>query len=524
MLPVSEESAAPTTSSALYTPFFSSRTRKRYSGANHFPSRPWKCELLYSVVYHSHNAISCAPPLTLQGPGLKKPYSVAKRDIVLAINVYQGLVGSRTSGHHRLAFLQPYPPKMPSLLLHNYQSKEHCNTCHMSTESPRMSKQTISIVGAGLSGLTLGRCLKQRGISSVLYQRGSSPAPLSYGITLYSATYTPLLKALDVDEQAFKSRVAVDADIGGLGKISNAALGTASESVKTGGNCFRANRGKLEEWLREGLDVRWEHVLQNVELSSSKAPTLCFANGEKVQSDVVVGADGPHSGLRNSLLPESQPTILPYVVFNGKRRIDRAKFEEKVSRYMKESAVINLERADVRLNVSISEYTTERVSISWTYSRQSRGGSDALHSPHRELSMATVIPEQLFEELENLSKSGLPQPFAEILEPSILRKDRILHWLMRTTLVAKDDLQNWAQNGVVLIGDAAHALPIVGGNGANVAIQDAASLAAQISKDQETNERTLNNWIDHIHPTWSQSVQYATENIHTLHSNALEKL
>jgi 2-polyprenyl-6-methoxyphenol hydroxylase-like FAD-dependent oxidoreductase len=387
-----------------------------------------------------------------------------------------------------------------------------------------MAKQTISIVGAGLSGLALGRCLKQRGISSVLYQRGSSPAPLSYGVTLYSATYNPLLKALDVDEQTFRSRVAVDAGIGGFGKISNAALGTGNEGVNTGSSCFRANRGKLEEWLREGLDLRWEHVLQNVELSSGKAPTLCFENGEKVQSDVVVGADGPHSGLRNSVLPESQPSILPYVVFNGKRRIDRATFEEKVSPHMKESVVINLKREEVRVNVSISEYTTERVSISWTYSRPSRGDSDTLHSPGRALSKATVVPEQLFEELENLSKSGLPQPFAEILEPEALRKDRILHWLMRTTLVPKDDLQNLAQSSVVLIGDAAHALPIVGGNGANGAIQDAASLAAQISEDQERGEYTLNTWIDQMHTKWSQSVQHATENIHALHSSASEKL
>jgi 2-polyprenyl-6-methoxyphenol hydroxylase-like FAD-dependent oxidoreductase len=80
-----------------------------------------------------------------------------------------------------------------------------------------MAKQTISIIGAGLGGLTLGRCLQKRGIAAILYERLDSPPRYSYGITLHASAYTPLLKALDVDEMDFKSRVAVDASSGGRG-------------------------------------------------------------------------------------------------------------------------------------------------------------------------------------------------------------------------------------------------------------------------------------------------------------------
>jgi 2-polyprenyl-6-methoxyphenol hydroxylase-like FAD-dependent oxidoreductase len=388
----------------------------------------------------------------------------------------------------------------------------------------QMAKQTISIIGAGLSGLTLGRCLRQRGISAILYERTSSPAAYSYGITLHASAYAPLLKVLDVDEHTFKTRIAVDAAIGGSGKINNAALGAVSGNLNKGGDSFRANRGKLEEWLREGLDVRWEQVLQHVEHSSDGAPTLSFENSEKVQSDIVVGADGPHSNLRRALLPESQLTILPFVAFNGKRRIGRAVFEEKILPHMRASNVVNFKHKDVRVNVSVSEYTTDRVSVSWTYSRPSQGTSDALHNPERALSSATVIPEQLFEELDTLYQMGLPQPFTEIFEPSILRKDRILHWLMRTTLVPKEELQKPAQKGVVLIGDSVHAEPIVGGNGANAAISDAVSLAEHIAQNQDTGGRNLVNWIEQTYPTWSQSVQTATQTISTLHTPNLSHL
>lgn len=383
-----------------------------------------------------------------------------------------------------------------------------------------MAKRTINIVGAGLGGLTLGRCLKQRGIPAVLYERNASPPAYSYGITLYACSYAPLLRALDVTEHAFKSRVAVDASNGGSGKISDAAVGAGNNR----GSCFRANRGKLEEWLREGLDVRWEHVLQQADCSSDHGSTLHFENGHTLQSDIVIGADGVHSSLRQSRLPESQLTILPFVVFNGKRRIDRAVSEADILPHMSGSNVIDFKHGDARLNFSVSEYKTDKVSVSWTYSRPSRGPEDALHKPERALSKATAIPEALFEELSQFSQSGLPQPFASLFETAQLRNDRILHWLMRTTHVPKSDLQTLAQEGTVLMGDAAHAHPIVGGNGANMAIEDAVSLANHIAATQNPSAHDLSAWINEKYPTWSDSITSATKNIKHLHQNQPPRL
>jgi 2-polyprenyl-6-methoxyphenol hydroxylase-like FAD-dependent oxidoreductase len=194
----------------------------------------------------------------------------------------------------------------------------------MTASNHPMAKNPISIVGAGLSGLTLGRCLQQRGIPAILYERTTSPASHNYGVTLYASAYTPLLRALNVTESIFKSRVAVDASIDGSGKITTAVVGHGNNTE----SCFRANRRRLEEWLREGLEVQWSHVLNHTSSPStgSAPPTLHFANGSTIQSALIIGADGPHSSLRNSLLPDTQKslTILPFVVFNGKRRIDRA--------------------------------------------------------------------------------------------------------------------------------------------------------------------------------------------------------
>ncbi|KAL8717184.1 MAG: hypothetical protein Q9225_005546, partial [Loekoesia sp. 1 TL-2023] len=63
-----------------------------------------------------------------------------------------------------------------------------------------MSPNPITIVGAGLAGLTLGRCLRQYGIATVVLERVSSSPTYNYGITLYPWAFRPLLNILQIDE------------------------------------------------------------------------------------------------------------------------------------------------------------------------------------------------------------------------------------------------------------------------------------------------------------------------------------
>lgn len=48
-----------------------------------------------------------------------------------------------------------------------------------------MSQVPIAIIGAGLSGLTLSRALKSKGISSVLFEKGDAKVRGHYAITLH---------------------------------------------------------------------------------------------------------------------------------------------------------------------------------------------------------------------------------------------------------------------------------------------------------------------------------------------------
>jgi 2-polyprenyl-6-methoxyphenol hydroxylase-like FAD-dependent oxidoreductase len=372
-------------------------------------------------------------------------------------------------------------------------------------DSVQMPKQTITIIGAGISGLTLGRCLLQRNIPAILYERTTSPQHHNYGITLHDRAYQPLLRALSADEDAFKRKVAVDAAMGGCGDIGPAHRGS-----------FRANRGMLEEWLRDGLDIRFQHTLQRVTRpqSSQEPMVLGFDNGTEVCSEITIGADGSHSSLRQALLPDPQLVVLPMVTINGKRRIAIATFLELYAPNMDKSNVVSTKRGDIRLNISVDARMADIVSLSWTYSRPARGTGDPLHRPNRPLAGATDIPDEFFDELADLHRTGLPQPFHDMFDPSKLPKDRKLHWLMRSSLLPQGKLRGLAKAGIALIGDAAHTQPIVGGAGANAAMEDGVSLAECIAQG-----RDFLTWYETRYPAWKSGVEGAQNEIERLHKD-----
>ena len=137
--------------------------------------------------------------------------------------------------------------------------------------------------------------------------------------------------------------------------------------------------------------------------------------------------------------PATEFNILPFVTFNGKRRVQRTLFDKFYAPAMKDTNVIELKQRDVVLNISINEQTADLVSVSWIYSRPSRGAADPLHKPNRPVSGATDIPEEFYKEIGALQ--NIEQPFKEIFDEEKLRLERVLHWLMRSVLVSLDELQ-----------------------------------------------------------------------------------
>jgi 2-polyprenyl-6-methoxyphenol hydroxylase-like FAD-dependent oxidoreductase len=409
----------------------------------------------------------------------------------------------------------------------------------MSPPLTTMTREPIVILGAGIGGLTLQRCLYQRGIPCIVHDRVSSSFPRhNYGITLHEWAYKPLLQVLGMDERSFRRRVAVDSLYhAGTGKVYP---DESTSPLEVSCGSFRANRSKLEHLLREGQHINWGHDLQDAKAApdGGESISLAFQKSLKVSSSFIVDALGIHSKLRKSLLPDCTPEVLPYVVFSGKRQVEHDQFLKTHAPYLKNANTLNLKPTNDRnvlLQISVSDHTPEGdTDIRYVYSRPARSDHhqqpDPLHNPDRSKISATQIPEAFYDELQLLSTGAkLREPFSSIFNPSKIRCDRLHHWLMRTLLVDAANLHNLLFNhGIVMIGESAHAMPILGGDGANHTIKDAVELAEVIAtstsgsiSDESTRTRLgtteLVKFYDKCAKRWRDGVTHGQENIACMH-------
>lgn len=383
-----------------------------------------------------------------------------------------------------------------------------------------MVHSKVSIIGAGISGLVLGRALKQQGIKTCVFEKArQSNNRNNYAITLYEKSYRPLLKLLNLEENAFRRKVAVGTHRG-QGKETEAGR-------EEGGGPLRANRARLEGLLTEGVDVKFEHELQNFESLPGSVELKFRRGGARHSSPIIVGADGPHSFLRQKILPEEGAAslkVLPFATYNGKRTISAQEWEGLKGEFEEAGTGVIEHRessssSPLLLQISLSNISEDdgSVLLSYTFSRPALSHldkEDALYRPHRSKDEAQTTPQALFSELAAL-QSTLPEPFRSVFDPEAVEKDRLLNWLQRSLHLdplSSEPLLKAAGEGIVLMGDAVHAEPILGGQGANEAILDAMELAEVIARDGKLRE-----FYERRAGEWQRSVKQSEEKIAQMH-------
>ncbi|GAB7359652.1 hypothetical protein MBLNU230_g6831t1 [Neophaeotheca triangularis] len=355
-------------------------------------------------------------------------------------------------------------------------------------------QRPVSIIGAGIGGLSLGQCLRSRGIPAILFDKHNGGKRYDYGMTLDQKTYEPLLKRMKTSKKRFREQM----------------------SVVENHEALRANRWALEEMLREGLEIRWRHAVKFVTPSGTANDEVVvhFDNGERMETKVVVAADGAHSPVRGIMLPnESSLKVLPYVVYNGRRRLAWSECEKLGldAAFSKLEGVTHL-IGSTRLNVSAAGKDGDRVNISYTFSRPATTDDQALLG--RSVLAAEDKQTSFLEELHSLGP--LPTPFKESFDPSAVKQDRITHWLMRSNLLDPATLERTAKEGhVAFLGDAVHALPILGGQGANAAMEDAVQLADCFSRDGQSIDTA--SFYASRHSQWATLREEAETALESMH-------
>ncbi|WP_347218766.1 FAD-dependent monooxygenase [Chryseobacterium sp.] len=161
---------------------------------------------------------------------------------------------------------------------------------------------TISIIGAGIGGLTLGNVLKQHGYDFTIYESAPEIKPVGAGIMM-------AVNAMQVfDKLGLKEKIENAGNKIHRITLSNESLKPFSkteilELEKQYNSCNVAiHRAELQRILAKNLDknsIKLNHSLQKIQKKENYI--LDFKNGDQIESKIVFGADGIKSPIRNQI-------------------------------------------------------------------------------------------------------------------------------------------------------------------------------------------------------------------------------
>jgi 2-polyprenyl-6-methoxyphenol hydroxylase-like FAD-dependent oxidoreductase len=351
----------------------------------------------------------------------------------------------------------------------------------------------VIIIGAGVSGLTLAQACRKKNIPYRIYERDESVTSrgAGWGLTIHWALST--FKALLPDElvsrlsECYVNRGAVEAGEKGSFTFFDLSTGEPRWQVPAAER-IRVSREKLRTLLLTGLDVEWSKDFQNIEIVDG-AVKATFSDGTSRVGSMLVGCDGANSAVRRLLHPEThQNEQLPVRLLGATANYSESQI----------SAIRNLDpfflqgtdpNTDAYLWFSFLETPSDgredgtykcQVIVSWPYRENWLDRVDPTECPNTKTG-------QLF--FMNYLSESWAEPFHSLLQnmpkDSEIRPIELADWLPQAS--------TGFGGRVMLVGDAAHAMVMYRGEGANHSIVDVSKLLEQIKRLYERTETMEGN-------------------------------
>jgi salicylate hydroxylase len=317
----------------------------------------------------------------------------------------------------------------------------------------------VAVVGAGIGGLTAGLCLAQEGISDVtLYERSGVLSEIGAGIQI-SPNGSRILHELGLG--AALGAVAVRPRTGDMRRWQDWSLLSSSplgDDVidEYGVPYYHVHRADLLRVLSDAVPPRQVALgrrLVGLEPAPDGTVTLRFAEGEAAVADVVIGADGIHSVVREALLGPEAPRYSGNSAWRGMVPAERVTDLELP---VASTVVMGPGRHFVYYFVAAGRF------VNWV----------------------GVAPSETWT-LESWTAPGLVEEaladydgWNHVTRRLITEVGRASGDVYRWALYDRDPLPTWGDGAVTLLGDAAHPMLPFMAQGACQAIEDGAVLAA----------------------------------------------
>ena len=173
----------------------------------------------------------------------------------------------------------------------------------------------VVIVGAGIGGLAAAVALRRIGVEALVLERAPSIREVGAGLSLWSNAVNAL-RELGLDTNVIAAASVFEQDLVQTPKgrrIARTELGEVSRMA--GAPCICIHRAVLQKLL---LDAVPPHsVRTGARCVGFAGSTAILENGEHIQADVLVGADGISSVIRDGLHGTEAPRYAGYTAWRG---------------------------------------------------------------------------------------------------------------------------------------------------------------------------------------------------------------
>lgn len=342
------------------------------------------------------------------------------------------------------------------------------------------ARRRIVIAGGGIVGLTAALAFAQRGFAVDIFEQAERIEAVGAGLQL-SPNATRILVRLGVLERLLPSAVRPEAvvlrDAAALKELARVPLGSSAEQ-RWQAPYLTAHRADLQDALvaqagaTAGIRLVTGARITSVETGNDGVTARIERDGktDTAQADLAVGADG---------------------VWSAMRRRDGLAGNSRFTGELAWRTTVKVESAAGRLFATLS----------------TDGCVNAFLNPHFHLIAYPVSAGAAINLVAFTKGERIAEGWSGRGDPSILAKamngaapglrqliDAAGPWLA-WPLHAVDQRAAWTDPaGIALIGDAAHAMTPFAAQGAGMAIEDAATLAASVAETPGAMGEALARW------------------------------
>ncbi|WP_423460169.1 FAD-dependent monooxygenase [Ottowia sp. VDI28] len=373
----------------------------------------------------------------------------------------------------------------------------------MTDKEQRGQRLHVIIAGAGMGGLTLAVALLQKGIDVDIYEQSSELREVGAGLWI-SANGGKVLEALGLKKAVEAINLPPQDRVVRFWKTGeeHSVYNRDPQASKADHTLIQVLRAELQRVLYEAV-IALKPDAVHFGLRTVGAETvddrarLLLEGGAVVEGDVVVGCDGAHSRIRQSLFGQAPARYTGANAWRGLAPMSRLKPQHRRA----------LASTWIGPTAHVTTYPVQRDGeefVSFSAQVDSENWQTESWSERGELADALKDFEGWHQDILDL----------------FVQSENLFRW----GLFVRDPLEAWSKGHVTLVGDACHSMTPYLGMGVNVTMEDAYVLARCLEEPSGNIEGALRRYDDARIGRTNRTKAKSLEMLNIFHSPELERI